>query len=229
MPIELSYDPLSALSDNDVWAEGLLIFYEVFRFLEEHLSEDIIPTEYRRTAAFEADLNFYLGSSWRKGYKPRAAVQKYINHLNHLNDDNPTLLIAYVYHLYMGLLSGGQILKKKRDLAKKIIPLMGQSRKEKAEDEGIATTNFGTTSIMELKKKMRDLIDNLCDDLNNETKDLLLIESRKVFELNNEIVRTVHGVNRVNLKKIGYIAIIIFGSVCAYNIYNYLIRMKTLN
>ena len=29
-------------------------------------------------------------------------------------EDEPLLLVAYIYHLYMGLLSGGQILSKKR-------------------------------------------------------------------------------------------------------------------
>ena len=43
------------------------------------------------------------------------ALVKYIDHLKHIaEEDEPLLLVAYIYHLYMGLLSGGQILSKKR-------------------------------------------------------------------------------------------------------------------
>ena len=45
------------------------------------------------------------------------ALVKYIDHLKHIaEEDEPLLLVAYIYHLYMGLLSGGQILSKKRQL-----------------------------------------------------------------------------------------------------------------
>ena len=30
-----------------------------------------------------------------------------------VEDENPYLLIAYIYHLYMGLFSGGQVLRAK--------------------------------------------------------------------------------------------------------------------
>lgn len=42
------------------------------------------------------------------------ALENYIEHLQELERSNPQLLLAYVYHLYLGLLSGGQILAKKR-------------------------------------------------------------------------------------------------------------------
>lgn len=32
-----------ALNNNDVWADGLLVFYEVFKFLEENVPETILP------------------------------------------------------------------------------------------------------------------------------------------------------------------------------------------
>jgi heme oxygenase len=41
-------------------------------------------------------------------------VKSYLEHLKKIENENPLLLAAYIYHLYMGLLSGGQILAKKR-------------------------------------------------------------------------------------------------------------------
>lgn len=44
------------------------------------------------------------------------ALENYLEHLQNLERENPKLLLAYVYHLYLGLLSGGQILAKKRSV-----------------------------------------------------------------------------------------------------------------
>ena len=70
----------------------------------------------RRSHALEKDLDHFFGPSWRTKENPEA-VNKYIEHLQKIADeDEPLLLIAYIYHLYMGLLSGGQILAKKRQI-----------------------------------------------------------------------------------------------------------------
>ncbi len=108
-----------ALSNDQVWAEGLTVFYEVFKFLEEasERTRDSLLGELRvegvmdRTAAFETDLDFYLGPEWKqKGrYRVRPEVQAYLSHLRRVEEEDPYVLIAYVYHLYMGLLSGGQV------------------------------------------------------------------------------------------------------------------------
>lgn len=66
------------------------------------------------------DLAYYLGPDWKKGYAPRESVCQYLKHLEKLEAENPYFLLAYVYHLYMGLLSGGQILRRKRALLQKL-------------------------------------------------------------------------------------------------------------
>lgn len=68
---------------------------------------------YYRKQAFEEDLAHYLGNDWKLIPKD-PALENYIDHLKSLEESNPMLLLAYVYHLYLGLLSGGQILAKKR-------------------------------------------------------------------------------------------------------------------
>merc|ERR1719431_154897 len=51
------------MSDDNVWAEGLLVFYEIFKFLEEALAShsdsligDLLIPGMARTEALEADL-----------------------------------------------------------------------------------------------------------------------------------------------------------------------------
>ena len=107
------------ISDDSVWAEGLLVFYEVFKFLEKSLNShsdsligDLLIPDMARTEAFEEDLDFFFGD-WREGYQIRPEVRLYLDHLESLDQENPYLLIPYIYHLYMGLFSGGQILAAK--------------------------------------------------------------------------------------------------------------------
>ncbi|XP_014471385.1 PREDICTED: uncharacterized protein LOC106742702 [Dinoponera quadriceps] len=64
--------------DDSVWADGLLVFYEVFRYLEgamirlKNTKIGLLPLgELQRTEAFERDLDHYLGKEWRKNYSPR--------------------------------------------------------------------------------------------------------------------------------------------------------------
>ena len=81
-----------------------------------------------RTAAFEADLKYYLGENWSVSYTPRESVATYLRHLMEIEERDSDLLIAYVYHLYMGLLSGGQILRKKRQLFNRFPALTGSKK-----------------------------------------------------------------------------------------------------
>lgn len=84
----------SALNNSDVWCDGILVFYEIFKFLEENVSAQILPIEIRRTEQFEADLTYFKGRDWKKTYKIRAPVQSYLDHLNAINEKNPLLLVS---------------------------------------------------------------------------------------------------------------------------------------
>lgn len=196
------------MSDNKVWADGLQIFYEIFRFLERNTPAEWLPAEYHRTTAFESDLAYYLGDDWQSDYTVRESVHKYLNHLEEIKNKDKKLLIAYVYHLYMGLLSGGQILQKKRKLMNNIV--------SSGNDGGCAVTSFEGYTIGDLKKRMRQLVDDLGDEWDEEIKSAVIQESRHVFELNNEIVATVQGAGRVALFKIGIATLVV---VVAYFLY----------
>lgn len=132
-------------------------------------------------------------------------MQKYLQHLNELNDENPLMLVAYVYHLYMGLLSGGQILAKKRSLQNKIAGFFKKQRVESEDEVQLGhhlTTFVGGKSISELKNQMRKSIDTFADDLDETTRQGLIDESKRVFEMNNEIIQSVKGVNEQLEKRV---------------------------
>lgn len=191
-----------ALHNNDVWADGLLVFYEIFKFLENHVSYDTLPKEFRRTEAFEQDLTFFL-PNWQVNYKPRKEVQKYLDHLIKITNTNSVLLVAYIFHLYLGLLSGGQILQKKRKLVQKIFP------KPDGDDvSGCAVTTYDV-GLYDLKTQLKEIVDNLAKNWDETTKSEILRESKVVFELNNELVRSIK-TNKESYKLLGYILLFIF-------------------
>jgi len=189
------------MSDDNVWAEGLLVFYEIFKFLEDALAThsdsligDLLIPGMSRTEALETDLAHYLGEGWKDGYVIRPEVGKYLEHLKELDKENPYLLIPYIYHLYMGLFSGGQVLRATRLLTLSSISGSGGDDIEKP---GNSVTTYGDITIGSLKKQLRKAINDLADELDEETKEAILVESPKVFEWNNVIIASVTGVDRV--------------------------------
>jgi len=184
------------MSDDAVWAEGLLVFYEIFKFLEEALERhkdsligDLLIPGMTRTEAFETDLNHYLGDAWTDDYIVRPEVQNYLKHLRELEEKDPYLLIAYIYHLYMGLFSGGQVLR-----AKKFVSL---SSVDKSDLSGNSVTSYGELSIGTLKKDLKAAINSLADNLDQETRQAILEEGINVFKLNNTVIASVKGVDVV--------------------------------
>jgi len=187
----------ATMSDDSVWAEGLLVFYEIFKFLEcalerhkDSLIGDLLIPGMSRTTAFETDLNHFLGETWKEGYTVRPEVQNYLQHLSKLEDDNPYLLIAYIYHLYMGLFSGGQVLRAKRFLSL-------SSPDKQSLEAGNSVTSYGETSIGSLKKQLKEAINTLADNLDPDTRQAILEEGINVFKLNNTIISSVKGVDIV--------------------------------
>merc|ERR1740123_1600108 len=190
------------MSDDSVWAEGLLVFYEIFKFLEEALVThsdsligDLLIPGMARTEALESDLAHFLGEGWKEDYVIRPEVALYLDHLKKLEQENPYLLIPYIYHLYMGLFSGGQILAAKR----KYLTLSGNKNDDPP--AGCAVTSYQNKTIKQLKTQLRQAVNDLADNLDQELKQEILKESVKVFELNNVVIKSVKGVNQVLMKK----------------------------
>jgi len=186
-----------SMSNDKVWANGLLVFAKVFFQLEKSLDEypalaELDVEGMRRTEALEEDLDHFFGESWRTKEEPEALV-KYIDHLKHIaEEDEPLLLVAYIYHLYMGLLSGGQILSKKRQF-------FGS---DDGKVKGTAVTTFEGETPGGLKKKLRAAANALGQELDADLQERIIQEGSNVFKLNNSIIYTIEGVDEIFYKKI---------------------------
>ncbi|XP_068155794.1 heme oxygenase 1 [Drosophila tropicalis] len=237
-----------ALSDDEVWYDGLLAFYEIYKFFETHLPERLLPKELYRTEAFERDFAYFYGAKWKDSYEPRPAVVKYLAHLEEVTAKNELLLFAYAYQMYMALMSGGQMLQKKRMIARRlwIFPKGKEEEQKQAEEDAAKATEkaaaaaasgdgvideddlqarpmpaqvticppgceatFFPEKINVLKSKLRRVFNSQYGAFDDDLRAAFIEESRNVFRLNMEVVRTVKGVNRANLRKLAMAAIFI--------------------
>jgi len=190
------------MSDDNVWAEGLLVFYEVIKFLEEALERhkdsligDLLIPGMARTGAFEDDIAHYYGADWRENYVIRPEVEDYLEHLREIEKENPYLLMAYVYHLYMGIFSGGQILRKTRLMT--FASLTGQKVSQNDDVPGNMVTSYGDLSLSSLKKQLKAAINEAADEFDEDTRQAILQEGVNVFKLNNKVVASISGVDTV--------------------------------
>ncbi|KAJ2938728.1 hypothetical protein O0L34_g3338 [Tuta absoluta] len=207
-----------SLRDETVWGGGLFVFYHIFAHLEDAKERLNMPDFNKlfvhkilhRKNAFEEDLTHYLGGNWRSLPKSQA-LENYLDHLQGLERDNPTMLMAYVYHLYLGLLSGGQILSKKRKVFGE-----GTPTKDAYVDK---VTNFTDVDIPKLKNDFRKAMNEIAEKQTEEWRKAFIEESGQVFLMNNLIVDSVGGQNQV-LKSLLYkasaVALLIFAAVMAY-------------
>ncbi|XP_072946454.1 uncharacterized protein Ho [Epargyreus clarus] len=210
-----------SLTDETVWGGGLFVFYHIFAFLEDakqrlnmaDFDKLFVDKVLFRKHAFEEDLKHYLGEDWQAIPKS-AALENYLQHLHDLERDNPQLLMAYVYHLYLGLLSGGQILARKRKMFGDKTP----------QDETYVdkVTDFSDVDIGKLKNNFRAAMNSIAEHMTVEEQEAFIEESNQVFLMNNLIVNSVAGQNQVlyNLfYKTSAVALFIVGIILAYKLH----------
>ncbi|XP_045454963.1 heme oxygenase 1 [Melitaea cinxia] len=209
-----------SLSDETVWGGGLFVFYHIFAYLEDakkrlnmrDYEKLFVSDVLLRKDAFEDDLLHYLGEDWRSTPKSMA-LENYLEHLQNLERENPKLLMAYVYHLYLGLLSGGQILAKKRSVFGDANSPVGKYIDR--------VTDFTDVDIPQLKNDFRQAMNEIAAKMSEEEKQAFIEESNQVFLMNNLIVNSVGGQNKVLynvLYKTSAIVLLILGVMLAYKI-----------
>ncbi|CAH0714993.1 unnamed protein product, partial [Brenthis ino] len=168
-----------SLRDETVWGGGLFVFYHIFAFLEDakkrlnmsQFDKLFVKDILYRKQAFEDDLTHYLGENWRSLPKS-LALENYLEHLQNLEKENPKLLMAYVYHLYLGLLSGGQILAKKRNV-------FGENNSKKIAYSD-KVTDFTGEDIALLKKDFRQAMNEIAETMSEDEKEAFIEEKRPV-------------------------------------------------
>lgn len=190
-----------ALSNDKVWADGLLSFYEIYKFFEKELPEELLPKEFHRIPGFEKDFEYFLGKDWKENYEIREPVKRYLEHLQEVNKKDKILLFAYAFQMYMALMSGGQLLQRKRMIARKLTLSKEVDDEEQTVKPGCEATWFGYKKIPELKAKLKSILNERYKDFDEDMKKAYIEESRNVFIFNNEVIRSVKGVNRAHAVK----------------------------
>lgn len=190
------------LTSPALYGEALSLFLPVFEKLESILERNskhphlgkLYPLldVLRRTPGFRADMAYYLPKgrreeleeAWKKG--EHKEIADYLSRLEDLEKTDPVLLLAYVYHLYGGVVAGGQIIAR---MVRKAVGL------PKNRDEGVEVFRIkGEASISNkgFFQRVRNIYNEELD-LSTDEKKALIKEGRDVFRLNDALVRTVKG------------------------------------
>ena len=211
-----------ALSSRTVYAGVLTAFYHVFRSLEAELEarQAAVPAlqvvshpALRRARAFERDLAFYRGPRWRAALgAPSAATVAYLERLTSVCRADPLLLLAYAQTMYMGLLAGGRIV---RGWLQSAMGLQG--------DEGLAIFDFAELGdVKAFRKRFSEGLNAL--QLTREEKERVIAEKKKVFEMNNRILKEAAQSALYKRQVIFMIARIVLLVVLLFLILRYLTR-----
>jgi len=197
MKLIMYNDLILGMTDSKVWVEGLRRFYVVFQYLETAMKNKENYNLHKfseinglfRTQQFENSLRHYLGEKWPSG--TTKAMAEYSNYLLCLEKENHVLLSPFIYHMYMGILSGGQI-------------LMAKQRMAFSDGKGSEAFYFNV-NVRETKNQLRNEMNALAEKLDDETKLRLLKESKMVYLLNNNLVKEVKVPTEILLIKLIFI------------------------
>jgi heme oxygenase len=187
------------LTSPALYGEALSLFLPVFETLEAIMDRNAkhphlgklypLIEDLRRTPGFRADFIYYLAkerreeleAAWKNG--EHKAIAEYVTRLEELEKSDPVLLLAYAYHLYGGIVAGGQI------IARMVRKAMGLP-KDSHDGVEVFRVKEGRGKILFQKVKA---IYNEEIDLSTEQKEALIKEGREVFRLNDALVATVKG------------------------------------
>jgi heme oxygenase len=197
------------LTSKPLYAEAISLFWPIYRELEtlmEHHKEHpqlnllspLLPT-LRRAELFEKDVVSLLQSQEKadllrdrrihkddngKEYFSPPELQAYIDHLRQLSDEEPFLLIPYIYSMYGAIMAGGSIIKRMVKVA--------FSLKTNDGVEMLVMSMEGSSykNIAEFRKDMRRRLDEKMN-LTKDQEERILCEAPAVFKRNNALVATV--------------------------------------
>ena len=147
------------LTSRALYGEAIAVFAPVYQRIEQILSrqenhpqlsklQPFLPT-LCRAAGFEKDMNYYLNPEQLATIKARQArgepreLAAYLARLDKLEKDDPVLLLAYAYHMYMAIFAGGSQIRRM------VTKAMGLTRGQDIgveifsfQDLGTSTTGF---------------------------------------------------------------------------------------
>lgn len=172
------------------------VFAKMEDLLEEHKGHAQIGKVYaileliRRTPGLKADMEYYLTTDRRMeldmlhkdGDTP--ALDGFLQYLDKISKEDPILILAFVYHLYDGILAGGQLIKAM------VRKAMGLSKDTNEGVECFCIKDGVAPKIV--MSRMRNIL-NEDIELSEEECKKLVDEGAVVFRLNDQLVRTISG------------------------------------
>ena len=202
------------VTSRPLYRKAICLFAALFKHLESILERQkdhthlglfhkLLPV-ISRADGFQADASYFLIPS-EKGNKSNDNSKKeeviplerseYLDRLDTLEKEDPTRLIAYIFHLYMAVFAGGYIVKR---IVKKAFRLPKDS------DEGIQGFSMNNDNALlvegerkqmspkQIRKEMKRIInEEIAPNLNDKEIQGLMEESLNVFRCNNALAASV--------------------------------------
>ena len=206
---------LVAFTDRRLYGTALASFYVVYKRLDElvrrridegnkarddeeslfwpSMEEHVTTLLSSRIQGFEDDLAFYFdgeAGSQKAVAAARAvpAVADYVAHLEGLDEDNPALLLPYVFHLSLAILAGGQMIKR---MARRSMSLPAGA--DGKTTMGTHTLHFdsaqaGGKTRNTVKKAFKTAVNRAAAKMPPDVLERMTEESVGVFRRNNKMV-----------------------------------------
>jgi heme oxygenase len=195
------------LTSKPLYAEAISLFWPIYveleRILEVHKGHpeleclhELLPL-LRRAQLFEKDMASLLGDGVAaRDLKARRIIvekgierfsppelQSYIVHLRKLSDDDPLLLVPYIYSMYSAILAGGAIIKR---MVKTAFSLKTEAGTEMFQ---MSLEESPFANVAEFRRVFRRKLD---EDMKLSESDQARIiqEAPQVFIRNNALVAT---------------------------------------
>ncbi|KAL3937337.1 MAG: hypothetical protein SGBAC_007546 [Bacillariaceae sp.] len=197
------------ITSQPLYAEAISLFWPIYRelesLMEKHKDDSRLSAIYpllpllTRTARFEKDMTSLLEQDetaaallkarrirtedGREVFSP-PELQSYIDHLRKLSEEQPILLIPYIYSMFGAILAGGTVIKR---MVKRAFSLKT--------DKGVEmfVISLEGSTYKNVKEFRNDMKSKLDDDmkLTEKEEQLILMEAPQVFVRNNALVATV--------------------------------------
>ncbi|KAI7902125.1 heme oxygenase-domain-containing protein [Cokeromyces recurvatus] len=189
----------------DEYGRYINSLYFVYKYMEELLEEYkehpvvkliYFPHELNRKESLVKDLEYFYGQEQAaqliNSETMTPAVKNYVQAMKDACLKSPALLIAHSYSRYLGDLSGGQILAKR--LKKHVLHLDDTVWDT---TEGLHFYNFSNLGNQaDFKNFYRDRLN--AAKVNEETRDLIVSEAVRSFELNIALFNEIQELSETN-------------------------------
>mmetsp|Transcript_17598 Transcript_17598/g.28657 ORF Transcript_17598/g.28657 Transcript_17598/m.28657 type:complete len:232 (+) Transcript_17598:89-784(+) len=177
---------LMAFSDRKAYGDAVSHFYYIFDAIERQLALNKHENGLKEIAAFlsimsraermKRDLRYFLGADWKPDIKSMpVSVREYVAYIEEVSRERPICLLPYVYHNWMAILAGGQIIRR--------LATHGMSLPH---GKGVSMFAFDGETRASLKRRFKDSVCSI--KLDAETRKQVLDESTKVKGGSREVV-----------------------------------------